>query len=176
MLTGNTNGQATGGWANQTLGGATGTATPSKVARTDGNPGEWQQFVVAAGQVAAGLDFRAYTPSAINYTPGDQVYGVCELEMGDDIANYQFLRLTVMPVTSGLQGIQPFAVDMEPFQQSIVTSPVFRFGKVILRTPILTTPANSARIILSLTYKGEGTIRIGSMSLINATKLATRTA
>jgi lysophospholipase L1-like esterase len=175
MLTGNVSGIATG-WTHSTLAGSAGTATGSKVARTDGLPGEMQQMVVASGQASAGFTLQAFTPSAINFTPGDTVYATAEIEMGDDIANFQYLTLAVMPTLSNLSGIVPFASDMDPYQQSIITAPYLKISKGILRTRFLVTPVTAARIAVALKYKGEGTIRIGSISLINATKLAARTA
>jgi hypothetical protein len=65
---------------------------------------------------------------------------------------------------------------MDPYQQSIITAPYLKISKGILRTRFLVTPVTAARIAVALKYKGEGTIRIGSISLINATKLAARTA
>lgn len=175
MLTGNTSGVATG-WTHSTLAGGAGTATPTKVARTDGLPGEMQQMVVASGQASAGFILQAFTPSTINFTPGDTVFATAEVEMGDDVANFQYLRLTIMPTTAALAGITPFAADMDPYQQSIVAAPALKISKGILRTRALATPVTAARVMVVLAYKGEGTIRVGSIALINATKLAARTA
>jgi hypothetical protein len=87
-MLGNTSGMATGYTFVKTADGTTATGTPSKVARTDGQPGEVQQFLVPQDTWAAekpNLFIQDITPSG-RWNVGDTVRLVVHFETDPDTA------------------------------------------------------------------------------------------
>lgn len=166
MLVGNSSGLATG-LTHLTLSDITGTATPTKVSRTDGKPGEWQRMVVGAGNSAQGFKIRANNTTG--FSVGDEVYAECEIAMGSDIANFQYLTLTIAPYTTGLSPLTPIGQDQWPYQTDVIVDSVDRLGTAVLRTPTIIVPATTGRLMLALSYKGEGTIDTARWAIRNKT-------
>lgn len=162
MMDGNASGVATG-WALEKLGGGTTVAAPSKVPRTDGLPGEWQQFVVAPGNASSGVLF--YRLGTGGLIPGTVLIADCEIEMDADVAQFQNLKITLYPTSTGLTKVAPFASDFEPYASSVAAPTSARLIRGVLRTPPLTLPAGAQNAEFELQYKGEGTIRVGRASI-----------
>jgi len=161
MMDGNTSGGATG-YAITYRGGGSVAPTASKVARTDGRPGEWQQLVVAPGNELSGAFIYKKTGAA---TPGQVVYADCEIEMDADISQFKLLLLRVSPISTGLTKLTPQAVDFDPYSNSVIVPVSNRLTRATLRTPLLTLPALTQSCLWELEFRGEGTIRVTRASI-----------
>lgn len=160
------NGAMTGGpvatnWFVKDLAGGTNnpaTVTPTKVARTDDVPGEWQQLVVATTPGAS-----LWSPGAVGYAAGDQLYATCEFERGNDWAAMgtanRTLRLTLrtQPTVANSYGLN------HPSGRAFPLAAMPMSG--VLRTAPVTVPAGTTKVDLAIEFSGTGTLRIGRVEI-----------
>lgn len=142
------------------------TAAASKVVRTDGLPGEWQQFAVTAG---TGLTL-SQNQNGVNtaWTPGTtQVYAECEFETDADFAltnSSGAFTLSVLAFNSAFAG-QGSIADFTWVGGDNWAAEA-RPATGVLRTPVFTVPAGTnLRLVTQITFKGSGTFRIGRIAL-----------
>lgn len=138
-----------------------GTSVKSKVARTDGQAGEWQQFVItAAAPTADGAQVQQQnTAVGVDWNVGDVVYGICEIET--DAASWDvrscFLEIVWFGTTGSL-----VAARVSSAERAAVTQALIRpADRVVLLTPRLAVPTGTTRLQLNLYVYGPGTVRLG---------------
>lgn len=153
------------GVANNVTAAAVGAPTSlvhSKVARTDGLPGEWQQFVVVAADPNA--DGVSYTKNATTkFAPGDVVVGVCEFETDPTGWNARHFALTVSALFS-FAGTSDLSTPSG--ELSGMTASLRRLPSGVFVTPPLTVPADQQYVQLVADFKGSGTARLGRMAAV----------
>ena len=131
----------------------------SKVARTDGIAGEWQQVVVTSGQVKANFNVSGF---GTTYNTGDRVYAVCEFETDADLAaatgNWFRLKLVATKPDFG-DGFAGYDLDNNVDTAWPAATFVPRAGVFV--TPVITVPSTATlRLAFELQRKGAGTIRV----------------
>jgi lysophospholipase L1-like esterase len=135
------------------------TAVASKVARTDGIPGEWQQIAVSAGQAQV---YQAVTDTS-RWITGDIVFGLIEFEADANISTATSFNATVIQLPSGPNSSvfnASFPADNYAGGWAIPT-------KGIIRTPPVTIAGTTTD--LRLVFKiggGTPTIRLGRCAII----------
>lgn len=136
----------------------TSTVVASKVARTDGLPGEFQQYAVSQGGIV-----HSQVNNGLNtvWFPGvTSVYAVCEFQMDSGDTSLTNLRLQVQAynasfqTTGQVEDFQFIAGDTYAAESHVANG--------VLRTPTFLVPATTdLRILVAATYTGIGTIRFG---------------
>jgi lysophospholipase L1-like esterase len=150
-MTGDVSGLATGFTQSGTP-----TPTPSKVARTDGCPGQWQQLVVGTRGAA---NFQLLGPTFTGaFAPGDTVYAQAEI-MLENLSDLKliYLGLTAQDAAYAalLTAYSPYATDA-----TADMDPPAGFTAV-LRTPNMVLPANTARLRHRVVHNGVYTLKVG---------------
>lgn len=168
MMVGDTSGVAT----SITIGGGgTGTITKTKVARTDGIQGEWQQLVIASGTVYVYLNQQVDVSDGY-FNVGDRVYGTVEVEI-DSGATMMGLNGEV-PVAAWLLNqdatSSPSAYDLFAGSGEGSYPGPIPTGRMVLRTPNYLIPdTGSDRLFMRAQIQVNGTVRVGRMQLYKAT-------
>lgn len=159
LMTGTGGGNAVGAALTGTIaanwtvqGGFTGTVVGSKVARTDGKPGEWQQFNFTAGGTNR-IQMRP-TANITSLVAGDKVY--CETEFETDagfIPSTGYFNLVLycyngttgsVSVTDNYNGaLNPSGAET-------------RLANGTLRTPVMTVPAGTTYVQMYIQLAGAG--------------------
>lgn len=135
----------------------------SKVARTDYQPGEWQQMTPdGSGQA---LLYHNTFPLMFGFDVGDEVCAVVEIETDDDWVGASALRAQITFRTSGGSSIDFVgALASSPNSGTAIINP----GSVILRTDPFPVPATTGQIELLVTFAAtSGTVRIGRVGIVN---------
>lgn len=145
------------GWTLQPIG--TATAVGSKVARTDGLPGEWQQIAVSAGDVSLQND-AWYTVTA-----GDQYKALVEFQAD---AGVTVTRFDCVITPDGFAAHSAGALLRSPSGDTdpLVAWPLPTTG--VLETPTLTVPSGTVHGDVYIRTYGltGGNIRIGRVALV----------
>lgn len=156
-------GSVAAGWTVQSETGSAITATASKVARTDGIPGDWQQISLTAGTGVVLLQ----NEDGVNtdWIPGTtQVYAECEFQTDADLAAVTKFHLGVYTLNAAFQG-QGQVEDLQ-WISGDTWAPEARLASGVFRTPVLTIPATAdKRVVPNFTFRGTGTFRVGRMAL-----------
>ena len=154
------------GW---TVKAATGsvTATTSKVARTDGKPGYWQQITNSTAGTAITL-VQENASANVAWTPGvTQVYAICEFETDADFAltnSSGRFDLTIDSYSTTYSG-QGSMSDFRWVPPSAWAAEA-RIPSGVLRTPVFTIPAAAnLKILAQVVLYGTGTFRVGRIAL-----------
>jgi lysophospholipase L1-like esterase len=162
MMVGNSGGISTSwGPATSVL-----TGTPTKVARTDGFPGEWQQVVVAG---ASGFYFfRFIVNIGATLAVGDNIFFECEFETdaGGWTAYKFFAQIQAFGSFPG--GTVTQVIDMAHPTGS--ANAAVRTPAGIFRTPVLTVPATTTSVQVGVMVEGgAGTFRMARARLVKVT-------
>lgn len=154
LLNGMLTGDGGTGRATSWAGGTGGTATYSKVPRTDGFPGDWQQ-VVLVGASATRLYQQVAAGGA--WAEGDRVFFECEFETDASgwTATQFYARLSLL----GVSGTAPQYVS-DDMNHAGVPGQTFRPTKGIFRTPVLRIHEGTTHIQAAIHLTGDGTFRI----------------
>jgi lysophospholipase L1-like esterase len=135
--------------------------TASKVARTDGKAGTWQQFALT--NVSQKLRFQQTLNLGTNLAAGDIVWGAIEYEL-ESITDLDLFRvqLSTFDANNGFAN-RGTVIDLDLNGADINTIPLDNNlpATGILRTPTLTTPANATGLTFSFDISAVGTIRLG---------------
>jgi lysophospholipase L1-like esterase len=170
MMIGNTAGVAT----SVTIAALSGspTMTPTKVARTDGLQGEWQQIVISGGTDGVYVQQRMTPDTGGGYfSVGDWVYAVCEVEIDPGAAmmgktgerpaeiwlhNNDAPGLPIVNAlfAGGAEGTYPGAVPT---------------GRLVFRTFNYQLPVGTNKLFLRAVFYVNGTVRVGRMQIRKAT-------
>lgn len=153
----NSSGVATG-WQVTRLNGAASAATKTKVARTDGVPGEWQQVTLAASDV----DAMVIRSASTGFTAGEVVRLQAEFQTDADWATVIRFRLALR------FRIGSYAVLLNPRDFSIVDTAfrlAYRPAAGVFETPAVAIPADTTLIEGAVEFIGTGTFRVGRMAL-----------
>lgn len=161
-------GQVATGWRVDPL--PTASFTCSKIARTDGLPGEWQQVVVASGgAVKIGVNVTGF---GTTYTTDDEIYALAEFEV-DDVSSPailgDYIRLNLIAMKSDF-GVGRQAIDMDV--PSTVTFPgTAHFARRgVLMTPLVIVPS-TATLRMALQFEVKNTsgvpiaVRVGRIGM-----------
>lgn len=152
-----TNGLMTGGttlatgWS-QNWNSTVGTYTGSKVARSDGKPGEWQQIVLTS---AGTLQFYQQNQNlGTDWNVGDRVQAEVEFETNSDFSGVSQFRLSI-----DFFGTTGNASDL--FHRGSDAAASHSIASGVLRTPIAVVPASTTRLQFFVRFFGTGgTIRV----------------
>lgn len=160
MFTGNTSGLATG-WSK-----GSSTATPTKVARTDGLPGEWQQMS-CTNETVSSLT-RQVVLSGTDLTQGVPIFA--ELEFETDEAGWNATEFTLQLQTIG--GDAASSANPKVVNDMILaaTTPLAlpRIASGILRTPAFPISIGATHLQLSVRFKGTGVYRVSRARIARA--------
>lgn len=140
-------------WANNGTGSQ---AVVSKVARTDGLPGDWQQVVVTSGTDYA-LRNRVAAGTTGSWVVGDTVYAECEFETDASGWNPTEFNLNVALYNTPVGAVTRSA-DM--LHLNSVPASIGRAASGIFRTPPITVPTGTSHVELNVALRGSGTYRI----------------
>jgi lysophospholipase L1-like esterase len=155
-------GQVADSWLVSAVDGVASVFECSKVARTDGVAGVWQQVHVTSGQVKA--HWHVPYAAGAGYTFGDRYYAVCEFETDDDLvqgdgvaSNYFRLRMAATKPDFG----DGFAgVDFDVANDTIQAPSSLMLRKGVLVTPVITVPSSATnRLGFEIQRRGAGTFR-----------------
>lgn len=135
--------------------------TASKVTRTDGKAGTWQQFALT--NVSQKLRFQQSLNMGANLAAGDVIWGAIEYEL-ESITDLDLFRvqLATFDANNGYAN-RGTVLDMDLNSADINTIPLDQNlpATGILRTPTLTMPANATGLTFSFDVSAVGTIRLG---------------
>lgn len=151
MMTGNNAGVATG-WTIYT---DAGTTTPSKVTRTDGLQGEWQQIV---GTGATCNLHNQNQNVGVDWNFGDKVFGQCEFETDNDWSNVTNFGLQIIFTGTAASSGDLISAGSD---EMIFLRP----SSGVLRTPEVVIPTGTTKIQFKVYFKGTGTIRLAKCQL-----------
>jgi len=178
LMTGDVSGAAT---SLTVYASGTPTYTKSKVARTDGMPGEWQQIdtTVAAAPNSDGVNaLWQNTAVGTSWSVGDEVFGAWEFET--DPATPWLVRAFALSIIC-VGGAAPntafwaFTNSSEraalPAGQSLV-----RLDSGVMRTPNFVIPTGTTNVQLQFSIYGTGRVRLGRSTLTNVTRQLARQA
>ncbi|MCZ1075104.1 SGNH/GDSL hydrolase family protein [Rhodococcus sp. A5(2022)] len=160
MFTGNTSGLATG-WSK-----GSSTATVSKVARTDGLPGEWQQ-VSCTNETVTSMT-RQVVLSSTDLTEGVPVFA--ELEFETDEAGWNATEMTLQLQTIGgnsASSSNPKVVN-DMVQGATTPQALPRIASGILRTPAFPISIGATHLQFSVRFKGTGVYRVSRARIARA--------
>jgi lysophospholipase L1-like esterase len=157
LMTGNVSGVATGWTVQGAAGGTAVGATATKVARSDGKPGEAQQ-IVCTDPTGARL-FNQNTDTT-KWATGDVLYAEVEFETDPDTAGSYGLGMN-LDFWNGLGGVATIKKSSD--DGTLPAVDVFpRTG--VMRTPPKAVPAGTARLQLFINVP-KGTTRILSVNV-----------
>ncbi len=129
--------------------------TPTKVARTDGKPGEWQQLV-SAGR--GGTNFKLQTANIdAGWAIGDTVYAQCEVEL-EGSTDLKLFHLNLKASDAGFAGVYSVWDVYQTDDRADVDVTSFT---ATMKTPSFVIPATTAHLRLFFTFNGVGTFRVG---------------
>jgi hypothetical protein len=149
-------GTAADGWEAQ-VGGAW-----SKVARSDGKPGTWQQVIATAQQCT--LSMFDITSGVV---PGDTWEALAEFQADNNWVSPVQFQLELIALDAGssiLAAMRALGHSVGGGSGSKIINPLAG----VLRTAPLTLPANTIKIRLNLTFQGSGTLRISRFEVRKA--------
>lgn len=152
MMTGSTAGLATG-WTK----GSSTTATYSKVARTDGIVGEWQQ-VVCTDETTSSLQ-RQVTLSGTDLKVGDNVFAEIEFETDEAGWNATELALQFQTIGGDAGSVTNPKVVADGYRAATTPLAQPRIAAGILRTPALRIGNGSTHLQFAVRLRGTGTYR-----------------
>lgn len=161
MMLGNVSGLATG-W---TKGSAT-VPTYTKVARTDGIGGEWQQVACTAETVSS-LS-KQITLAGTTFGVGDRVFAELEFETdasGWDVTEFT-LQLQYIGGSAGSSSNPKVVNDLLTAATTPLKQP--RIASGILRTPVLLIGTGATHLQTSIRLKGTGTYRVSRARIAKA--------
>lgn len=145
-----------GAWSGQSF-----SASASKVERTDGVPGEWQQFVLPEGTSA---QLWQVCSTVSRWDAGDRFEVVVEVETDSDFGIASGAEVWALCQPSGRVSVA-FAISDASTQKSFPRAGVLPTPPVV-RTPPVTIPSGTTQVWALVRVKGAvGTIRIGRASL-----------
>ncbi|UAJ16460.1 hypothetical protein PP504_gp29 [Gordonia phage Dolores] len=171
LMVGNTSGLATD-WVSSVSSGVS--VTYSKLARTDGIPGEWQQAVVS-GVASAATDGGIVLTIERNinsglFAIGDDLYAVAEVEVDNDVSNLNAIKLRAEGKTSGY-ALTGYAEDGDLATQASEGYPASAVaGRIIMSTPSWTVVDTTAVMQLRVYFRGNGTFRLGRNAIYKGTR------
>lgn len=153
-------GQAATGWYLGTADATALTAAASKVTRTDGLPGEWQQIAVTTGSFRYIQD--AYITTANGWAVGDRLVGLVEFETDPGAKATQFHAFWQVEGSGQVGALLP-----DPAGSTFNLFDLPRSG--VLETPPFAIVAGAVNILFYVrAYGADGsTIRIGRCGLVN---------
>jgi len=159
MMVGNSGPGTASGWGSE---GATLVGTRTKVARTDGFPGEWQQVAVTGA--SGWYFFRWQVNIGATVAVGDTVYAECEFETdADGWAPSRFL-MQIKMIGSFAGGTVTQSADM--LHASGSPAMPGRIAAGIFRTPPIVVPVGTTSIKVGVDIEeGPGTFRIAKVRL-----------
>lgn len=133
--------------------------TVAKVERTDGKPGEWQQFAVSE---------RAETNFALNsslmstgFSVGDVIWGQAEINLSS-LTDLKYCYMQILCLNSGYSTIQNAA---DGYQTDETDDLDLTGYSGILRTPEITIPENTVYLRIQFKFNGVGTFQFGRNEL-----------
>jgi lysophospholipase L1-like esterase len=138
------------------------TAVASKVARTDGLPGEWQQIALDPTGSATFHLRQFLTLAGGAFAVGDQVYAQCEFQTDSDVVPNTRFNLTLSAVNSsfvGLATVQDLGESVDTWDAGA------RIPSGVFRTPVLTVPSGVNDLRCAFRVNGTGTFRVSRMEL-----------
>lgn len=134
----------------------------TKVARTDGKAGEWQQITNPVTQ-----PLRMYQDLAVLPPTGNLVSAAIELQTDANwlIGNGLFLHLAALDGNNGYAT----RLDLDGFYIAPQERANWQYSQrpvsVVIRTPEAPMPASSTQLTVFVDHFGSGTIRIGRMAV-----------
>lgn len=159
MMTGSTGGLATG-WSVSALDGGSVTYTTSKVARTDGVRGEWQQVVSTAGKPQL---YAQNTNVGTDWNVGDTVYARVEFDLDTTTARDISSLLAKLNFHNGTgSSLSITKGGADPANQSGLG--IFP-TRGVLETPRMVVPASTTRLQLLLQMPELGTYRFARAAI-----------
>lgn len=169
LMTGTTGTVASGGTGSAATsfkvagaGGAAYTAALSKVARTDGVPGDWQQAVISG---ATSVQVYQQITDLTRFAVGDTVYALIEFESDADLSAATLFTGTLLAQGSAPRG----SSTLTTIAGDTYTGPVVVPNKGVLRTPNVVIPAGVTELWpLVKVSGGNGTFRVGRVSVLKA--------
>lgn len=155
FMTGSTSGLATG-WTATKLSGAALDGVTSKIARTDGVAGEWQQVALNSTDVQL---TGQNTNIGTDFNEGESVYATAEFETDDDFVNIKSFGMR-LEFYNGLGSL--FSISVASGDGDMPFNP--RRG--VFRTPVGTVPVGCTRlqlkvVLTTVSNVGSGTFRVG---------------
>ena len=158
MLTGNSSGTASGwGSSNATLVG-----TRTKVARTDGFPGEWQQNAVAGA--SGWYFFRWQLDIGATLAVGDVIRFECEFET--DAADWAAKKFYAQISAQGSFAGGTVVQSADHLHMTGAALSLDRINSGIFRTPPFTVPTEATRVQAGVLIEGgAGTFRVARARL-----------
>jgi hypothetical protein len=147
------------------------TLTPSKVTRTDGVQGEWQQVVATGGTDSFWVQ-QQVSPNvgSTGLQVGDWVYLTAEVEIDAGATMVGHLGEHPVDLTIISQDAPGNPLVSACFTTG--TDPVYSgpipTGRLILRTLNFQIPAGSSRLFLRVSFYVNGTVRVGRMQIYKA--------
>lgn len=160
MFTGNSSGLATG-WSK-----GSSTATPTKIARSDGFVGEWQQ-VSCTNETVTSLT-RQVVLSSTDLVEGVPIFA--ELEFETDEAGWNATEMTLQLQTIG--GNAASAANPKVVNDMVLgaTSPLAlpRIASGILRTPAFPISIGATHLQFSIRFRGTGVYRVSRARIARA--------
>jgi lysophospholipase L1-like esterase len=158
-------GQVATGWT--IYNGTTNAFSASKVARTDGVNGEWQQIAVTTGNVD-GLTYKAQNMNVgTDFNVGDTILCAFEYEADAGWTNFHDINAGIDMYGGAYNWKDASGTGADPnLNQDLPLKGVFLASGVV--------PASTTRLQPNLYFKtGTGTLRIGRVGLYNLTTLST---
>lgn len=155
-------GQVATGWRVDPL--PTASFVASKVARTDGLPGEWQQVTVNSGTVKIGVNVTGYGST---YTENDEIYAVAEyqLDPGMTAGNGKYVRLNLIAMKPDF-GVGRQSIDMDvPSVVESAGSDYFPSSGVMVTPPVVVPNTATLRMALQFEVNGAATVRVGRIGM-----------
>ena len=129
--------------------------TPTKVSRTDGKPGEWQQLV---SEERGATNFKLQTGNIdAGWVVGDTVYAQCEVVL-ENCTDLKLFYLLLKASNAAFAGVYSswdvYQTDDKPDTDATSFT-------AIMKTPKFVVPATSVHLRMYFTFNGVGTIKIG---------------
>lgn len=136
--------------------------TWSKVARSDGKPGAWQQCVI--GAEADSATFSMYDITS-GYSVGDTIYAHCEFESDNDWTAPQAIQLYLAALDAG-DAVKGYVTSLGHSIGGGSGTACVRLSSGIMRTANLVIPATTTKIRPYLNVLAEtGTWRVSRFEI-----------
>lgn len=136
------------------------TYTLSKVARTDGRQGFWQQLAVTVGGTSSTKITQLQTAIGTAWNVGDSVYGTIDFEIDPGANGYFYLGVLQQGGADNGKGGFFLYENTNVF--------TYYPSSGVYKTPAWTMTTGATRIEFTFAFKGTGTIRIGRAKLCKA--------
>lgn len=149
-------------WTVQRQGSVSSAIVASKVARTDGMPGEWQQVALTSGR---SLTIQGRFSKGTGWDTGDQVYAECEFERDDDWSGIEVFALRL-----SANGDTSIAGEVLG-GSNLLSEDGFVPMSGVLRTPPFTVTESATGLTPKVDFGASdasactGTLRLGSFAL-----------